>query len=68
MFAPPVENMPVVPTAAPALMYGASSGDRMKRKLSAQERVLDAASVLLDGGYIVLGKGRRDYAVVRVVR
>ena len=39
-----------------------------KRKLSAQERVLDRASVLLEGGYVVLGKGRRDYAVVRVVR
>ena len=39
-----------------------------KRKLSAQERVLDSASVLLEGGYVVLGKGRRDYAVVRVVR
>jgi tyrosyl-tRNA synthetase len=39
-----------------------------KRKLSAQERVLDRAAVLLEGGYIVLGKGKRDYAVVRVVR
>jgi tyrosyl-tRNA synthetase len=39
-----------------------------KRKLPADERVLDPASVLLQGGYIVLGKGRRDYAVVRVVR
>ena len=39
-----------------------------KRKLGAQERVLDPSSVLLDGGYIVLGKGRRDYAVVRVIR
>jgi tyrosyl-tRNA synthetase len=39
-----------------------------KRKLSPQERVLDPSSVLLEGGYIVLGKGRRDYAVVRVVR
>ena len=39
-----------------------------KRKLSPQERVLDPATVLLEGGYIVLGKGRRDYAVVRVVR
>ena len=39
-----------------------------KRKLSAQERVLDPASVLLEGGYVVLGKGRRDYAVVRVIR
>src|SRR3954469_10004354 len=39
-----------------------------KRKLTADERVLDPASVLLQGGYIVLGKGRRDYAVVRVIR
>ena len=39
-----------------------------KRKLGAQERILDPATVLLAGGYIVLGKGRRDYAVVRVVR
>ena len=39
-----------------------------KRKLRADERYLDPASVLLAGGYIVLGKGRRDYAVVRVIR
>lgn len=39
-----------------------------KRKLTAEERVLDPASVLLEGGYVVLGKGRRDYAVVRVIR
>ena len=39
-----------------------------KRKLSTQDRTLDPASVLLEGGYVVLGKGRRDYAVVRVVR
>jgi tyrosyl-tRNA synthetase len=36
-----------------------------KRKLGAQERYLDPPSVLLRDGYIVLGKGRRDYAVVR---
>jgi hypothetical protein len=39
-----------------------------KRKLGAGERVLDPTAVLLAGGYVVLGKGRRDYAVVRVVR
>ena len=39
-----------------------------KRKLTADERVLDPAFVLLEGGYVVLGKGRRDYAVVRVIR
>ena len=39
-----------------------------KRKIVAGERVLDPAAVLLAGGYLVLGKGRRDYAVVRVVR
>jgi tyrosyl-tRNA synthetase len=39
-----------------------------KRKIVAGERVLDPAAVLLGGGYLVLGKGRRDYAVVRVVR
>jgi tyrosyl-tRNA synthetase len=39
-----------------------------KRKLGEEDRVLDPATVLLGGGYIVLGKGRRDYAVVRVIR
>lgn len=39
-----------------------------KRKLGAQERLLDQSAVLLPGGYIVLGKGKRDYAVVRVIR
>jgi tyrosyl-tRNA synthetase len=39
-----------------------------KRKLRSQERVLDPGSTLLTGGYVVVGKGRRDYAVVRVIR
>jgi tyrosyl-tRNA synthetase len=39
-----------------------------KRKLGGQERVVDPSSVLLAGGYVILGKGRREYAVVRVVR
>jgi tyrosyl-tRNA synthetase len=39
-----------------------------KRKLSAQERVINPSSVLLAGGYVILGKGRREYAVLRVVR
>ena len=38
-----------------------------KRKLGSQERYLDPTSVLLSGGYIILGKGRRDFAVVRVI-
>jgi tyrosyl-tRNA synthetase len=39
-----------------------------RRKLGAQERVVDPSSVLLAGGYVILGKGRREYAVVRVIR
>jgi tyrosyl-tRNA synthetase len=39
-----------------------------KRKLGAEERFLDPARVLLTGGHIILGKGRRDYAMVRVIR
>ena len=39
-----------------------------KRKLGAQERFLDGSTVLLKGSYLVLGKGRREYAVVRVIR
>ena len=38
-----------------------------KRRLGSQERYLDPTSVLLSGGYIILGKGRRDFAVVRVI-
>jgi tyrosyl-tRNA synthetase len=38
-----------------------------KRKLGAQERYADAGS-LLHGSYVILGKGKRDYAVVRVLR
>jgi len=39
-----------------------------KKKLGPQERVLDGSAVMLTGGYIVLGKGKREYAVVRVIR
>jgi tyrosyl-tRNA synthetase len=38
-----------------------------KRKLTSQERYLDPASTLLAGGYVVLAKGRRDFAIVRVL-
>jgi tyrosyl-tRNA synthetase len=37
-----------------------------KRKLRADERYLAPESVLLAGQHIVLGKGKREYAVVRV--
>jgi tyrosyl-tRNA synthetase len=39
-----------------------------KRKLGGQERYLEPGSELLGGGYVILGKGKRDYAVVRVLR
>jgi len=39
-----------------------------KKKLGPQERVLAGSAVMLTGGYIVLGKGKREYAVVRVIR
>ncbi|HEX4468849.1 MAG TPA: tyrosine--tRNA ligase [Gemmatimonadaceae bacterium] len=38
-----------------------------KRKLGAQERFVDSR-VLLHGSYLILGKGKRDYAVVRLLR
>jgi len=38
-----------------------------KRKLGPQERYVDD-SVLLHVSYVILGKGKRDYAVVRLVR
>ena len=37
-----------------------------KRKLPAGERHVPASDVLLRGGHVVLGKGKRDYALVRV--
>jgi tyrosyl-tRNA synthetase len=37
-----------------------------KRKLSASERHVPASDVLLRGGHVVLGKGKRDYALLRV--
>ena len=39
-----------------------------RRKLGAQNRYIDASAVLLHGSYVILGKGKRDYAVVRVLR
>jgi len=38
-----------------------------KRKLTAQERYLDPSSVLLPGSYVILGKGKREFAIVRVM-
>jgi tyrosyl-tRNA synthetase len=38
-----------------------------KRKISASDRALERSDVLLQGGYVVVGKGKRDLAVVRVV-
>jgi tyrosyl-tRNA synthetase len=37
-----------------------------KRKLSADERSVAAAEVLLTGRHVILGKGKRDYALLRV--
>ena len=37
-----------------------------KRKISMAERSLDRSDALLRGGYVVMGKGKRDVAVVRV--
>jgi tyrosyl-tRNA synthetase len=38
-----------------------------KRKLGAQERYVDASALLL-GSFVILGKGKKEYAVVRVIR
>jgi len=37
-----------------------------KRKLAAGERHVPASDVLLRGGHVVVGKGKRDYALLRV--
>jgi tyrosyl-tRNA synthetase len=39
-----------------------------KHRLTSQERYVGAESVLLSGEYVIVGKGRRDYAVLRVIR
>jgi tyrosyl-tRNA synthetase len=39
-----------------------------KRRLSATERYVTVDDILIRGEYVVVGKGRRDYALVRVVR
>jgi len=37
-----------------------------KRKLAASDRHVPASDVLLRGGHVVMGKGKRDYALLRV--
>ena len=37
-----------------------------KRKIGAAERLVPRADVMLRGGHIVVGKGKRDYAVLKV--
>ena len=37
-----------------------------KRKIGAAERLIPRADALLRGGHIVVGKGKRDYAVLKV--
>jgi tyrosyl-tRNA synthetase len=37
-----------------------------KRKLAASERYVETAAVLLRGRHVILGKGKREYALVRV--
>lgn len=37
-----------------------------KRKINAAERLIPRADALLRGGHIVVGKGKRDYAVLKV--
>jgi tyrosyl-tRNA synthetase len=39
-----------------------------KRRLTAQERYLTPRSVLLRGEHVIVGKGRRDYALAKVIR
>ena len=39
-----------------------------KRRLSPAERYVAVDDILIRGEYVVVGKGRRDYALVRVVR
>jgi tyrosyl-tRNA synthetase len=38
-----------------------------KRRLAAADRYVAPADVLIRGQYVIVGKGRRDYAVVRVM-
>jgi tyrosyl-tRNA synthetase len=37
-----------------------------KRKVGSADRLIDSSVALLAGGYVVVGKGKRDVAVVRV--
>ena len=38
-----------------------------KRKLAGSDRHVPASDVLLRGGHVVVGKGKRDYALLRVL-
>ncbi len=38
-----------------------------RRKISASNRLLDRSTVLVESGYLVVGKGKRELAVLRVV-
>lgn len=38
-----------------------------KRKLGAEERTVDIASALLSGRHVILGKGKREYALIRLL-
>jgi tyrosyl-tRNA synthetase len=37
-----------------------------RRKLAASDRYIDPAPALLAGRHIIVGKGKRDYALLRV--
>jgi hypothetical protein len=37
-----------------------------KRKIGASDRLVPRDGALLRGGHIVVGKGKRDYAVLKV--
>jgi hypothetical protein len=37
-----------------------------KRKLAPSERLVAPSEALLTGGHVVVGKGKRDYALLRV--
>jgi tyrosyl-tRNA synthetase len=39
-----------------------------KRRVGGQERYVPPDAAVLAGGHVILGKGRRDYAVLRIIR
>jgi hypothetical protein len=38
-----------------------------KRKVAAEDRLLERTDAVLRDGYVVVGKGKRDVAVIRIV-